>query len=179
MEASSKFCNNASYIAILQHSDCTSRTNPNRTAQIQWRRPCEGWIKLNTDDFISNSKAGYAAIIRNNDGSVVGMAHESCHQQPIHLIELRGALLGLKLATSLSNSSVKLWVEMDSNLSVNWIERILPPTTNSYTCPPLRNLRISCCCKTGNRLKSPNIKSWLCSRFILKLLWRIGISSES
>lgn len=113
--------------AILQNWDCTPHIKTTRSGFFKWLSPDEDWLKLNSDSFLSSSSAGYAAILRDYKAEVIGMAHSFCSSQPIHLIELRGALLGLQLATNFRSSKSKIWVEMDSALSVQWIKKKVHP----------------------------------------------------
>lgn len=54
---------------------------------------------------------------------VMGMAHYFCRAEPIHLIELRDALLGLQQAANFRPYSSKVWIELDSELGMNWINK--------------------------------------------------------
>lgn len=76
------------------------------------------WIKINTDGLCSSSLASCAAIIKDADVKVLWLRHYKCNVQPIHLIELRGALLGIQGASHFLPVVRKLWLEMDSVLCV-------------------------------------------------------------
>lgn len=52
---------------------------------------------MNTDGFLNPSKAANAGQVWDSKGMVIGASHVFSYQQPIHMLELRGALLGLHL----------------------------------------------------------------------------------
>lgn len=56
---------------------------------------------MNLDGFLSSTLAAFASLVRGCDGTVLALSHTCSFAQPIHLLELRGALLGLELASSL------------------------------------------------------------------------------
>lgn len=74
--------------AILQNWSCTPNVKHIHLAHCSWKALDEEWIKVNTDGFLSNSEASYVAIVCDFKGEVTAMAHSTCVNEPIHLIEL-------------------------------------------------------------------------------------------
>lgn len=81
---------------------------------------------------MSNPRAGYTARIWDSQAKVLAITHSSCNTKPIHLIELRRALLGLQKAADFSTWKKKIWLEIDSALSVDWINRKSGPPWQAF-----------------------------------------------
>lgn len=70
--------------------------------------PPPDWIKLNSDGYLSKSMASCAAILRDRNAKILGLSHSALSSQPIHLIELRGALMGLQQAIAFVPDTKKI-----------------------------------------------------------------------
>lgn len=94
LSSSTKFSSDSSHqMSILQNWGCVPQFKMGRTVQFSWIAPAEECLKINLDGYSSNLWDGYAAIIRDFKSEVFRISHSYCSKQPIHLIELRGALL--------------------------------------------------------------------------------------
>lgn len=107
------------HATVLQNWNCSPRFKECRSAFCSWTALAFDGIKINSDGFLLSTRAGYGARIRDSQAEVLPILHLSCDTKPIHLIELRGALLGLQKAAVFSTWKNKIWLEMDSTLSVD------------------------------------------------------------
>ncbi|KAF7807224.1 ribonuclease H [Senna tora] len=89
---------------------------------VSWEKPGCGWVKVNSDGAVkrSSGKAGYGAILRDEDGSWVGGVCNSIVTFSVLKAEAWGALEGLRLASDLGVPKVIL--ECDSKCLVDGIK---------------------------------------------------------
>ncbi|CAI9756181.1 unnamed protein product [Fraxinus pennsylvanica] len=109
------------------------REGKRETALVIWEKPCDGFVKLNTDGCLkcleipSGDSAG-GGILRDHEGEVLFAFHEyygTCCCSAL-AAELKALLAGLKIC--LKRGYKNIWVELDTLLAVKLIS---DPATNS------------------------------------------------
>lgn len=124
MNSSKKYCGHSSReVQILANWGCEPNFKEHKVQQVAWRRPPMCWTKLNMDDTVSSSKAGYGGLLRDVDGKVSLTFHQPCPIQQVFLVELKGELMGLLAVVSKYGPCICLWLEMNSKLCVEWIKK--------------------------------------------------------
>ncbi|OVA20910.1 Ribonuclease H domain [Macleaya cordata] len=86
-----------------------------------WKKPPEGTVMINMDGSLSDTSAGYGAIIRNSNGDAITAAAGSTTPISITVHELQGIEAGLTLA--LRHNLNYVCVGTDSKVVVSIFER--------------------------------------------------------
>ncbi|XP_077237123.1 uncharacterized protein LOC143878767 [Tasmannia lanceolata] len=120
-----------------------------------WKPPQPGWIKLNTDASLANEEGSIGGLLRSSDGKSLSLFSLSYPAAPIHDLEIEAIHMGLNLAVRANYRC--LWIESDSLLAVNVIQKSAP-------CPWTKLISLE---KIDSMLS--NLQAWSISH-----LWREG-----
>lgn len=61
----------------------------------------EDWLKVNSDGTVFEASSGYGGVIRDHQGKLIGTYNQCCIDSNIHIIELKGVLIGIQHAFQL------------------------------------------------------------------------------
>ncbi|XP_077249407.1 uncharacterized protein LOC143888910 [Tasmannia lanceolata] len=113
------------------------------TKTVQWQKPDDGWMKLNTDASVMKEGAGIGDVIQDPEGAAIVAFSHSIKKDNIHLLELDAIYHGLHQVVS--KNLKKIWVEFDSMMAVKTIEGHFPcPWKRASTVEKIKNLLSKC-----------------------------------
>lgn len=104
------------------------RSSENRISRsLGWKKPCQGWIKLNTDGSVRKNPASsaYGGLLRSDDGTWISGFSAKSGSASITLTELLAVRDGMNHA--LLNGFTKVSVETDSKTVVDLLSKSISP----------------------------------------------------
>lgn len=114
---SSAMCSSSSQdVSILRNWGCEPKEKFGSSKGFM-EKTKQGMAKLNTDGCLTSNTAG-VGLLRDEDVKVLFTYHSYCHVQPVFMVELQGALIGLTTARDILDLEAKIWVEIDSKIYV-------------------------------------------------------------
>ncbi|KAH0693196.1 hypothetical protein KY285_020293 [Solanum tuberosum] len=109
---------------VLMIEGCTHET---KVTLVQWNKPQNQWIKLNTDgSALSNpGRIGAGGILRNSTGELIMAYAIPLGEGTSNQAEIEAAIFGMSWCIHLKLNKVIL--EVDSQLLIDWIQRKSKP----------------------------------------------------
>ncbi|KAK4733775.1 hypothetical protein R3W88_008036 [Solanum pinnatisectum] len=100
---------------------------------VQWNRPPDEWVKINTDGSALNNPGiiGAGGIIRNKNGELILAFATPLGEGTNNQAEVEAAILGLSWCVNLRYDKVIL--EVDSQLLVDWFKNSTAATWSLYS----------------------------------------------
>ncbi|KAK1279269.1 hypothetical protein QJS04_geneDACA014865 [Acorus gramineus] len=86
--------------------------------EVRWLFPSPGWLKANSDGFVSDDHFGYGALIRDHHEDSFEALSARTRASSINLLDLKGVVAVIKL--SIVHGASKVWSESDSITAISW-----------------------------------------------------------